>query len=63
MNKKLLLLVFIGLFLVSFVSSAQQTLGTFKQGDCIQLTQTHGNTTYNRSVCILLYSLYCGVEN
>ncbi len=33
--------------MISFASAAQQTLGTFKQGECIQLIQTHGNTSYN----------------
>ncbi len=47
MNKKILILVFVGLFLISLVCAAQQTLGTFKQGECLQLTQSHGNCTYN----------------
>ena len=48
--KKLLLLILIGIFLISFISAAQQSLGVFKQGgggDCIELIQTCGNCTYN----------------
>ena len=51
--KKLLLLILIGIFLVSFVSATQQTLGVFKQGECIPLIQTHGNTTYNNISFVL----------
>lgn len=47
MNKKILLLIIAGIFLISLVSAVQQTLGTFKQSDCIQLIQSHGNTSYN----------------
>ena len=48
--KKLIALLLVGMFLLvslSFIRAKQQTLGTFKQGDCIQLIQTHGNATYN----------------
>ena len=45
--KKLLLLILIGIFLISFVSAAQQSLGTFKKDSCIQLIQTCSNCTYN----------------
>ena len=45
--KKILLTIIVGIFLISLVGAAQQTLGVFKQGECMQLTQTHGNCTYN----------------
>ncbi len=48
--KKLLLFLLIGIFLISFISATQQSLGIFKQGgggDCIELIQTCGNCTYN----------------
>ena len=47
MDKKIFLLIFVGLFLISFTCAAQQSLGYFKQGECLQLIQSHGNTTYN----------------
>ena len=45
--KKILLLIVVGIFLISLVGATHQTLGTFKQGDCMQMIQSHGNTTYN----------------
>ncbi len=45
--KKIYLAIIVGIFLISFVSAQQQTLGIFKQGECMQLIQTHGNATYN----------------
>jgi len=45
--KKIILTIILGIFLISLTSAEQQTLGTFKQGECIQLIQTHGNCTYN----------------
>ena len=45
--KKILLLIIFGIFLISLVGATQQTLGTFKRGDCMQMIQSHGNTTYN----------------
>ena len=45
--KKIILTIIVGIFLISLVSAEQQTLGTFKQNVCIQLTQTCGNCTYN----------------
>ncbi len=45
--KKILLCMIIGIFLISLVGATQQTLGTFKQGSCMQLVQTCGNCTYN----------------
>ena len=48
--KKIFLILIIGIFLIvglGLASAEQQTLGTFKQNSCIQLTQTCGNCTYN----------------
>ncbi|KKL09292.1 hypothetical protein LCGC14_2567330 [marine sediment metagenome] len=53
MNKKILVLVFVGLFLISFASAEQQSLGIFKLGECIPLSQTCGNCTYNNVTNVL----------
>ena len=45
--KKIISIIIIGMFLISFTCAAQQTLGTFKKGECMQLVQTCGNCTYN----------------
>ncbi len=45
--KKIILAIILGIFLISLVGATQQTLGTFKQGSCMQLVQTCGNCTYN----------------
>lgn len=44
--KKLILLIVVGIFLINLVSAEQQSLGVFKQGECIQLKQTCDNCTY-----------------
>ena len=44
--KKILLILLLGLFLISF-TSAIKTLGPFMRYDCIELIQTCGNCTYN----------------
>ena len=54
--KKIFILIFMGLFLISLASATQQTLGTFKQGstgDCITLIQTCGNCSYNNISTVL----------
>ena len=43
--KKILLIGFLLVFLIPIVTAEQQTLGTFKKGECITLTQTC-NCTY-----------------
>lgn len=43
--KKILLTLFVGIFLISLVSSIE-TLGTFKQNECIQLRQTCASCSY-----------------
>ena len=45
--KKILLTLFIGLFLISFTSAAISYLGSFQQGECITLPQTCITCTYN----------------
>ena len=54
--KKILLLLIVGMLLINLVGSAQQSLGTFKQGsvgDCIDLIQTCGNCTFNNVSSVL----------
>ncbi len=50
------MVVVVGMFFVigiGLASTQQQTLGTFKQGDCIPLSQTCGNCTYNNITTVL----------
>ena len=51
--KKILLILFIGIFLISLASAEIQTLGTFKQRECINLIQTCENCTYNNISSVL----------
>lgn len=44
MNKKILLLIFVGLFLISFVYA--EDIGLFKQGDNVRVFQTCNNCTF-----------------
>jgi len=44
--RKLLMFLFVGIFLFSLVSSEQTSLGTFKQNDCVDLIQTCADCTY-----------------
>ncbi len=44
MNKKIFLLIFVGLFLISFIST--EDIGLFKQGDDVRVFQTCNNCTY-----------------
>ncbi len=53
--KKIILILLLGLFLISF-TSAIQTLGIFRQGDCIDLVQTCSNCTYNNISTIITES-------
>ena len=43
---KILLGIMIAFFLVSMVAAEQQTMGPFKQHDCVELIQTCSNCTY-----------------
>ena len=45
--KKLLTLLFLGIFLISLVSAESgESIGTFAQGDCVELIQTCADCTY-----------------
>lgn len=52
--KRILLILMFGMFLISLVSAEVQTLGTFKQGDCINLIQTCDSCTYN-NISYIIY--------
>ncbi len=54
MNKKILILVFVGLFLIGFISATEQGLGTVKRGVCISLRQTYANSTW-QNISTVLY--------
>ena len=51
--KKILLILIIGIFFISFVSPVQQSMGTFKQGEEINLIQICDNCSYNNISTIL----------
>jgi len=52
-NKKICLALLLGVFLVSMISASQSFLGTFKQNDCIDLTQTCASCSYNNITSII----------
>lgn len=52
MNKLILVLIF-GMLLFPLVSSAQESLGTFKQGENIVLRQTCANCSFNNITSIV----------
>ncbi len=52
--KKIILLLLIGIFLINFASAQQQSLGSAKQNDCINLIQTCSDCTYNNISNVLL---------
>ena len=45
--KKIILFLLIGIFFISLISAAVSDLGTFKQGECINLPQTCPDCSYN----------------
>lgn len=51
--KKLFVLMFVGIFLFSLVNAEIQTLGTFKQGNSINLIQTCATCTFNNITSVL----------
>lgn len=51
--KKLLLTLILGIFLLSITSAEIQTLGTFSQGQDINLIQTCANCTFNNITSVL----------
>ena len=53
MNKIFLAMLF-AIMLVGVASAAEQSLGTFKQGDCVNLVQICSNCTFN-NITSLLY--------
>jgi len=53
-NIKYLLIVFTFVLFLSFVNSAQPSLGTFKKGECISLVQICESCTYN-NISYVLY--------
>lgn len=52
-TKKIILTLLITVFLISFVSAQQQSLGSVKQNDCIEIIQTCPDCTYNNISRIL----------
>ncbi len=46
-NKKIIIFLAVGLVLMSFVGASVSTLGTFKQGECVDLLQTCSSCSYN----------------
>lgn len=44
--KKILLTIILGIFLVTLASASLESLGTFKQGDCLNISQTCSTCTY-----------------
>lgn len=46
MNKKILIAFMLGMFLLILVSATETSVGSAKQGDCLTLVQTDGNSTY-----------------
>lgn len=46
MKSKLIICLMLGVFLISMASASLDTLGTFKQNDCINISQTCATCTY-----------------
>ncbi len=44
--KKILLTIILGIFLITLASASLESLGTFKQNDCLNITQTCSTCTY-----------------
>ncbi len=44
--KKLIICLMLGIFLISLVSASLDSLGTFKQNDCVTISQTCATCTY-----------------
>lgn len=53
--KKIFLIFFVSLFLLSLISATQESLGTFKAGENIQIIQLCGTCTYN-NITSLIYN-------
>ena len=54
---KLILVLMMGIFMLSFVSSAQESLGTFRIGENTTLRQTCSNCTFNNITSVVLSSV------
>ncbi len=61
--KKIISIIIVGMFLISLASAAQQTLGTFKQGECINLIQICGNCSYSNISTVLYPNSSVAVSN
>ncbi|KKN19465.1 hypothetical protein LCGC14_0945370 [marine sediment metagenome] len=48
-----MLVLILGIFLISLVTPVQQTLGTFKSGECVNFIQICDNCTYNNISAVL----------
>jgi len=46
MKNKIILTIILGIFLISMASTSLDSLGTFKQNDCINISQTCATCTY-----------------
>lgn len=53
MKLNIILLLVFSIFLVSIASAQVETLGTFRNGECIDLIQTCANCTYNNVSSVL----------
>jgi len=53
MNKKLLLFALVSLILIGTISSAQTSLGTYKQGECLDLIQLCADCSYNNITSVI----------
>lgn len=51
--KKTILILMFSIILISFASAQQQSLGSVKQDDCIDITQTCPDCTYNNITSII----------
>lgn len=63
MNKKIILTLVMSIFLISLVSGAISNLGTFEDGECIDLPQTCDDCSYNNITKILFPNNSLALEN
>lgn len=61
--KKLILILFVVIFLISVTSAEVQTLGTFKQNECANLVQTCDNCTFVNITRVLYPNSTIAVSN
>jgi hypothetical protein len=60
---KVIYLIIAGIFLISLVSANQQTLGVFKQGDCVELLQLCSSCSYVNILSVTYPNTSSGVIN